>query len=277
MDVEKTLNNTGSVWVVSTSSWTGTERLSPEDLDKDANEIPDIFNLGSKYIIPNDVRLSLQGAPQRVRAFMNTVGHQFLPEIKSAWFVPDKYLLIAKEGLEKILAARMEVVDSVIERMPQIRAEMIEKYPVLADVKWPTDEAIRAKFSIKWVVFEISGVEGKQTDPETLLEAKKEFKENLKKRYDEYIAEILKEARIAIIEVCEDISNRILETGNVVTKATLNKPKKIIEKYMTFANLFDMDDIKAKIVELKAVVDAADAKEIKSQWNVAKEFAENQT
>ena len=275
MDVEKTLNKSGSVWIVSTSSWTGTDRLSAEDLDKDPNEIPDIFKLGSKYIIPNSVRLALQGAPQRVRGFMNTVGYQYLPEIKSAWFVPDKNLLVAKEGLEKILAARMEVVDSVVSEMPQIREQMIEEYPVLADVEWPSDEAIRAKFSIKWIVFEISGISGNQTDPDALIAAKQEFQADLKTQYDAYIVEILKEAHTAIIETCEDISNRILETGDAVTKATLNKPRKVIEKYMTVANLFDLDDIKVKVDELKDVMDSADAKEIKDQWNVAKEFGEN--
>jgi len=275
MDVEKTLNKSGSVWIVSTSSWTGTDRLSAEDLDKDPNDIPDIFKLGSKYIIPNNVRLSLQGAPQRVRGFMNTVGYQYLPEIKSAWFVPDKNLLVAKEGLEKILAARMEVVNTVISEMPQIREQMIEEYPVLADVEWPSDEAIQAKFSIKWIVFEISGISGNQTDPDALIAAKEEFQEDLKKQYDAYIAEILKEAHTAIIEVCEEISNRILETGDAVTKATLNKPRKIIEKYMNVANLFDMDEIKTKVEELQGVMDATDAQEVKNQWDVARKLGEN--
>ena len=272
---EETLNKSGSVWIVSTSSWTGTERLSPGDLDKDPNDIPDIFNLGSKYIIPNRVRLSLQGAPQRVRGFMNTVGYQYLPEIKSAWFVPDKYLLTAKEGLEKILAQRMEVVDTVIAEMPQLREQMIEGYPVLADVEWPSEEAIRAKFSIKWIVFEVSGISANQTDPDALLAAKEEFREKLNEAHNEYIAEILKETKTAIIETCEDISNRILETGDAVTKTTLNKPMKVIEKYMTVANLFDLDEVKTKIAELKEVVDKADPKEIKDQWDVAKALGEN--
>jgi len=273
--IEETLNKSGSVWIVSTSSWTGTERLSPGDLDKDPTDIPDIFKLGSKYIIPNSVRLALQGAPQRVRGFMNTVGHQYLPEIKSAWFVPDKYLLIAKEGLEKILAARMEVVDEVVSEMPQLKKQMIEEYPVLADVEWPSDEAIRAKFSIKWIVFEVSGISANQTDPDTLIEAKNEFRKELSDAYEEYKDTILRETKTAIIETCEDISNRILETGDTVTKATLNRPRKIIEKYMTVATMFDLDEVRVKIAELKEVMDSADATEIKDQWNVAKALGEN--
>ncbi len=275
MSVEETLNNSGSVWIVSTSSWTGTERLSPGDLDKDPTDIPDIFKLGSKYIIPNSVRLALQGAPQRVRGFMNTVGHQYLPEIKSAWFVPDKYLLTAKKGLEKILAERMEVVNDVITEMPQIREKMIEEYPVLADVEWPSEEAIRKKFSIKWIVFEVSGISANQTDPDALIEAKQEFRQDLADAYAEYKDTILKETKTAIIEACEDISNRILETGDAVTKATLNRPRKIIEKYMTVATMFDLDEVKVKIAELKEVVDRADAKEIRDQWDVAKKLGEN--
>ena len=273
--IEKTLNANGSVWIVSTSSWTGTDKLSAEDLDKDPTEIPDIFKLGKKYIAPDKIRLALQGAPQRVRGFMNTVGHQYLPEVKSAWFVPDKYLLTAKEGLEKILAERMEVVDSVIAEMPQWKAQMIEEYPFLATVEWPSEETIRAKFNIKWIVLEVSGISANQTDPEELIEAKQALRAELEAAHEEYKDAILKETKTAIIEVCEDISNRILETGDAVTKATLNKPRKIIDKYLSVANLFDLEEVKAKILELKDVVDGADATEIKNEWNVAKALGEN--
>jgi len=44
---------------------------------------------------------------------------------------------------------------------------------------------------------------------------------------------------------------------------------------MMVATVFDLDDIKVKVEELKSVIDAADAKEIKDQWNVAKAFGEN--
>lgn len=272
-NVEQTLKKTGSIWIVNTSSWTGTNRLTPEDIGKDSADIPDIVKLGSKYIIPKDVRLKLQGGNQGVRGIMKILDiDQFLPGIKSAWFVPDSKLLALKESLEAYREKRRNVAREIAEDIPDIRRQMIEKYPMLAEVEWPGEQAILEQVDVKWTVLEVSGVTTNETDSDALIAAKQEFRENLTEKYNEYIKEILKEAHTAIIESCEEISKRILDTGDAVTAATLKKPQKVIDKYMLVAENFDLDDIKAKINELKGVVDAADSKEIKDRWDIAREF-----
>jgi hypothetical protein len=148
---------------VSTSGWTGADRLQAHDLGKDAEEIPDIFKLGSKYLIPHEVRIRLNGASGKVAALISRIGKPFF--LKGAWFVPNKYLLAAKEGLEKIKQEQQATVDDLIDHKAEIQQEMVEKYPVLANAEWPSEEKIRNRFNIRYIVFEVTGAEATEADP----------------------------------------------------------------------------------------------------------------
>ncbi|MFH2034570.1 MAG: DUF3150 domain-containing protein [Candidatus Margulisiibacteriota bacterium] len=271
MEVDKVMFENGSVWSVTTKGWAGTDKLTADDLDKDASDIPDIFRLGSKYLLPKDARMALQ-CRAKINTLMDRFGKKFM--VPTMWYVPDRNALIVKEGLEAIARMRAAVVESLIVRYPLLKAEMQEMYPVLRTADWPTEDEIREKFNVRWLVFEISGATVKKSDPEALMEAKKEFLANLNSAYNELKDEMLKEAQIAIIEACEEITSRLLETGDKVTMATLNKPRKAIEKYENMAVFFDLDDVKAKVQEVKELVNMADAKELKSRWDITKVFGE---
>jgi len=273
METEKLLFENGTVWAVSTSGWRGADSLSADDLGKNASEIPDIFKLGSKYLIPDEVRISLNGASCKVAAFMSRIGKPFF--LKGAWFVPDKHLLAAREGIETIRQEQHAVVEDMLSHYPDIKQEMIEKYPVLVNANWPTEDKIRDRFSIRYIVFEVSGAEAKQADPAELIEAKRQFRAELRQAYEDYKNEILREAHDAIIEVCEEINRKIMQTGEKITEATLRKPRRIIDDYMTVASIFDLDEVKAEVAKLKNQLDNAVAKEIREDWSVQKEFAKS--
>ena len=269
-EVSKTLFQNGSVWAVSTSTYAATDNLKASDLDKNAEDVLDIFKLGKKYLMPNDVRLELGGIRVKVNAFMDRFSSPFF--LRGARFVPFKHTLIVKEGLELLRENHKKIGQKFVENYPMLRAEMIEKYPVLETAKWPSGEQILEKFQVKWVVFEVNGVGGKETDPEDLMSAKAEFQAELKAEYDKLKDETLKEAHASLIEACDAIAKKIFETCEKFTKATINKPLAIIEKYTMVAELFDLDDIKAKVVELKATLEMVDAKTIRDDWTTAKDL-----
>ena len=269
-DVSKTLYQNGSVWVVKTSSFTGTDKLTAHDLHKEPDDIEEIFRLGRKYIFPDHIRVKAASAPSKVAALMSVVGEPFF--LKGATFVPFKNTLAAKEGLEKIKATHENVGYEIAERLPEIKDEMIGKYPILADARWPTAERIVDKFKVSWLVFQISEVGATESDPQDLIDAKKEFQAELKQSYEDLKEEILKEAHIKIIEACDTIYDKIFETGDKITKATINKPLSIIEKYTQVAELFDLKDIKGKVASIKELLENTDAKTVREDWNKAKDL-----
>jgi NAD-specific glutamate dehydrogenase len=108
-----------------------------------------------------------------------------------------------------------------------------------------------------------------------LIEAKRQFQVELRQAYEEYKNEIFREAHEAIITACEEINQKIMETGEKVTEATLKKPRRIIDDYMTVASIFDLGEVKAEVAKLKDQLDGVVAKDIRNDWGVAKEFASN--
>jgi hypothetical protein len=273
-DVKQVMFQNGAVWAISTYAWQGTDRLNAADLNKTEEDIPDIFRLGQKYLIPEETRIQLLGFRTKVQAFMKKVGVPFIT--RGHWFVPEKNFIPTKQGLEAINSAMGGKVEEILTDLPYIKAKMIEEYPVLAEANWPTPEQIRTRFKIKYVTFEITSVGlGKPTDPQEMVEARAEFRSNLDSAFDELKNNILSEAHAAIIDVCEDISKKILSAGDAITETTLKKPRAVIDEYMKVAELFDLDSIKVKVSELKDLVSNRSAKSLRMDWEVRKEFGES--
>ena len=211
MDTQQLLFENGTVWAVSTSGWTGADRLQADDLGKNADEIPEIFKLGSKYLIPDEWRVALNSSSGKVSAVMSRIGKPFF--MRGAWFVPNKYLVAAREAIDKISETQNAIVEDFLEHYYEIRQEMIDQYPVLYNATWPNEDQIRRKFKIRYVVFEINGAQVNETDPDDLIAAKRQFQSDLKAEFDEYKNQILREAHEAIIDVCEELNQKIMETG----------------------------------------------------------------
>lgn len=271
METQELLFNNGTVWAMSTSAWTGTDALLAEDLGKSDDEIPDIFRLGRKYLLSRDWRIKMRGSRSKINGLFSRIGQPFF--LRGAYFVPNKNLIMAQEGWKKIEEYQKSIVDDLIENLPQIKADRIEKYPVLETAVWPNEQQVRTRFALKRVVFEVTGTSIKEGDVNDLIAAKSEFQKELKEEYENLKREILAEAHLAIVENCEEIAKKILETGDKVTKATLKKPRQIIDQYDNVASILDADEIRTEVDKLKTTVLLAEAKEIREDWAVAKNFA----
>ena len=273
MNTQELLYKNATLWAISTSTWTGSDRLMAEDLNKTVEEIPDIFKLGSKYLIPTETRKNLLVPRNQIAALMQRVGRPFLDVMRGAWIVPNANLLLAKEGMTKIQERQDAIVEDLINNLEEIKSDMLNDYPVLEGAQWPTPHQIRRKFKIKYLVFQLQGAEVSETDPEDLINAKKQFQEELKESYEELRQEIMREAHGAIVETCGEIEKKILETGDKITEGTLKKPRKVIEDYENIAAIFDVDEIKAEVAKIKKVLDNAEARTLREDWDVAQGFA----
>ena len=261
----------GTVWAVSTSGWSGNDRLEAEDLGIEEKDVLDIFRLGNKKLLPDAVRIRLHGARSQVQGLMMRVGRPFF--IRGCYFVPDKSLLGALEGLKMVRLRQEQEVSRFLDGYESMRWKMISDYPVLESAAWPTPEQIRARFAVKWVVFQVTGTEARSSDPEELIQAKREFQAELKGEYENLKTEILKEAHVALVDACRDIAERILQTGEKITETTLKKPRGIIDQYLAVASLFDSQAIRREVEKLQEVVDGASAKSIRERPMVARTFA----
>lgn len=263
----------GTVWAVSTSTWGGNDKLRAADLGLEESEVEDIFKLGSKSLISDNTRIYLQGTRSKVQGLMGRLGRPFF--LRGAYFIPNRALTLAQEGLNKIKIEQGERVEAFIQKYEEVKADRINQYPVLKDADWPTPEKIRRAFNIRFLVFEVRGASVTETDPAELIEAKKKFAQELNGAYEELKDEILKEAHKAIVDTCEDIAAKILESGDKITQATLKKPKSVIEKYLNVASIFDSDAIRKEIDRLKETLEGVEAKDIRTDNVTAERFAQS--
>jgi len=260
----------GTVWIASVSSWSGKDKLTAADIGKRPEDILDIIELGRKKILPEDQRIKLLRPSSQITSLMSSLGKRFF--IRGAWYIPNNHFLLAKTGLENIQMNQEVIVNDLIDNMPEIKAEMIERYPLLEDANWPTEQQIRSRFSVKWHVCEIQGAEITDADPEELAAAKMEFQQQLSESYEEYKDQILTQAKVAIIDACHEISDKI-EAGQKITKHALKRPKRVIEDYLNIAEIFDLEDVKAEVLRLHSELEATDAKELRENWKFASDFA----
>jgi len=261
----------GTVWITSVSSWSGKDKLTAADIGKRPEDILDIIELGRKKIVPEDQRVKLMRPSSQITSLMSALGKRFF--IRGAWYVPNNHFLLAKNGLEKIRENQAVIVEDLVANMPEIKEEMIEKYPLLKNAVWPTDKQIQNRFSVKWEVCEIHGAEINEADPKELVAAKIEFQKQLTESYEEYKEQILMQAKIAIIDACHGIAKKI-EEGQKITEHALKKPKRVIEDYQNIAEIFDLEDVKAEVSKLRAELEATEARELRDDWEFAQGFAD---
>jgi hypothetical protein len=69
------------------------------------------------------------------------------------------------------------------------------------------------------------------------------------------------------------VFNKKIQEGQKITEGNMKKPRKVVDDYLNIAGIFDMNDVKRKIEELKAAMDNTDAGSIRDSWAFANNFA----
>jgi len=269
-DVVAQIHGNSTIWITSVSSWSGKDKLTAADLGKHPDDILEIMNLGNKSLLMDDVRVGLHKASSQLTTLFSSIGKRFF--IRGAWLVPNSHFMLAKTGVEKIRGDQGVFVEDLIDNIEDIKSEMIERFPILVDAKWPTDNQIRNRFSVQWHVCEIHGAEISEADPEELAQAKFEFQQELTKTYEEYSEQILQETKVAILDAIHEISKKI-EDGQKITAATMKKPQRVIEDYLNIAQIFSLEDVQGEVLRLKSELESTDAADIRGNWDFAQEFA----
>ena len=270
-NTKQTLMENCTLWAVPTSGWTGTDKLTPEDIGKNEEDIPDIFKLGTKKLLPYYERVKLNRPRNKIAGFMRKMGKPFI--LRGVTVVPNKNLAITKAGIDAIVDEQMELVDDFMSRYDIIKAERILAYPVLAQADWPEPDKIKEAFKIKVVVFEISDTKAKKTDPDELIAIKEEYANEFKETLEDLKSVLIGNAQKVIIDNCSEIAGKILNQTGKITETTLKKPKNLIKEYEDIASLFDIEEIKEKVAELKQIMNNVTAKDIKGSVIIAENFA----
>ncbi|MFH1491433.1 MAG: DUF3150 domain-containing protein [Pseudomonadota bacterium] len=266
-------NEAGVVFMWSASGWTGRDRLTAHDLGKETEDIPDIFTLGNKKLLDKETEAMFNRSQGQIQSLMDSCFAKPFLNGRAMRFVTMTRLIQAQEGMNIIKQKQTEAVEAWLPGYDGYKAQRIEEYPELADARWPNAEQILKRFDVKWVVFRISNLEIEELDPQELIDAKKQAQQNLASAYEDMADVILRDVQVAILQACQELHAKVIG-GERVTLSTLKKPRKVIEDYLNVADLFDLKDVKARVLELRDVIDSTDTAEVRANFRVAEEFAQ---
>jgi hypothetical protein len=262
-----------TLWAIKTSGWPATDSISPSDLDLRAEDIPDNFRLGRKYLIGDDWRVKLGRPRSKITNFMESIGKRYI--VSSIWAVPNKYLEFVNDWFEKLKTEQTNVVSDFLETYETIKEERIAKYPVLSEATWPEPESIKKAFKIQTFVFEMGTAKANKADPEELIAIKKKYSVELDQSVKELTDLYVEKAHQDIIENCKTLAATILENKKRITKTTLKKPIELVRQYDDIVSMFNSgknNEVKEEIGKLKILVSSVTAKQIRERGPISEQF-----
>ena len=231
--------------------WKGYIQLTATDIDKQQDEIPDIYRLGKKRMLKSDVFVPFQTLESQARVELNNSSYNFI--VDKVRFIPYNQL---DEVINMFNVIKEEFDlnrDLFVSSYEQNKSEFLNKYPDVAEKiigNYPKIQDLYYKFDFSWKMLELSLPRDVSTI--ALSEQRKGFlveqyakgRENLNSQLDDWVLQVSRQMRKTIITTCENMQKTLLD-GNIIRPSTLSKARETIErvKEMNFIGDEEIDNI----------------------------------
>lgn len=250
---------TGVLVCLDIHMWTGTAGLDPDDLG--LPQVPEIYALGRKYLVPRHLLRAIQSTA--TRAYRALEHHSVPFPVGRARFVPlqaaptlirqleelrddfnaavdrfmGEYTLVwqAIMGQEYELAARAAYhVSRATGALKDVSEEkFVRSYLERVRTAYPLPETVRSKFAFSYHAYQITAPELRalrsSAHAEDLARAAREaYRERMEAFFDEAVREL----RDRVAEACMEAAETISRTGTV-TEHTLRALRRMVEDFRT--------------------------------------------
>jgi hypothetical protein len=291
------------------SRWTGSRKLQAEDLGLAKNEVPASFSLGWKKMIPAEAISEMRHWDYLARLCVEK--HSFPFPFGDCRFVARTQLDDCVEQLDKIIASFNAAADRIVASYKRYRIEMraeflraaqeayrrratlcggldtpedkfVNQFLARIDKAYPKEEDLRAKYSMSYVVFQVSLPDITRAtyadiaqDSERIHLMRESFELSLRQRMDKFVTDTATGLR----EEADDALSRMAKTlrGNGrVTRATLDIALNMIDRYERMDVFEDtayknaLRDFRTRVLGMYDAKQISDDKGLRS--NVVKEL-----
>lgn len=294
----------GSLVDIDISMWTGEKRLQPEDLGIPKESVPKAFTLGSKKLLPQEVRAKFKNLDYEARKLLDSKSVSF--PFGGARFVPKKAMLEFIEEMDKLQQKFQKIVDDLIKNYNKYKLDIRSEYVAAAhkaydrlsklkgfdktrdeyineflervDAFYPEVDKIRDKFSMDYHVFQVALPDITQASYEDIVSEQKKinmmekaFTNKINRKIEEFaqnmIEEIRTKAELVLVRVNDNMAR-----GGRVSEATLRMLRNMISNYQSMNVIGDTVFENALLDFRKKYLDAYDAESIRNSENVYKEM-----
>lgn len=247
--------------------WRGKTKLSPQDLGLKPEEVPDIFSLGRKLVIPASSLRRFERISARVEYLLDQFSFPF--PTGSARFVPYSVLPQVMEEVHKLRADFAQETEKFIERYDEYRQQMLEEYPQHKEALERgaiAPDKLRKRFAFGYVIYEVvlpkgirfkaieekEAIQGAVARQQAITEAQEEYRKQFEAQIDEFLESSVEKLRIAVGNTVLKVADK-LSAGEAVTAASLDSLRKTIDKFRTL-NFVGDNEVESRLKDLEALI-----------------------
>lgn len=268
------------------SFWRGRRPLTAKDLGLNDQDVPEIYSLGSKLIIPREALRRFEQVEQQAQYVTDQFTFPF--PTGRARFVPYTVLPEVLDTLRKLQESFYDRLDTFLQKYDQYRQEIIERYPQAAEALkqgYENADTLRKKYHFEWMLYEVrlprnlryQAIEERDARADAaarrqaLESAEAEYRAQYEKQIDEFLGGAVGSLRAAVGNAAVSISEKIAN-GEAVTKPAIESLKKTIERFRTL-NFVGDDQVEAKLAELEQLIPTETGKKLQENAEVRDAFA----
>ncbi len=255
---------TGVLVCLDIHMWTGTAGLDPDDLG--LPQVPEIYTLGRKYLVPKHLLRTIQSTATRAYRTLEQYSVPF--PVGRARFVPlraaptlmrqldelrddfnaavdrfmGEYTLVwnAVMGQEYELAARaayhVSRATGALKDVPE--DDFVRNYLERVRAAYPLPETVRSKFAFSYHAYQITAPELRALrSSEHADDLARAAREAYRERMEAFFDEAVREIRTRVAEACTEAAETVSRSGTV-TEHTLRALRRMVEDFraLNFVN-----------------------------------------
>ena len=264
---------------LSVSYWRGKKALTAKDLGLKPQDVPSIFSLGRKCLIPRDVIARFRSVEEK--AAYTIEGASFTFPIGNLKFLPRAQVQSTVESLEQYRTEFLELVELFYKHYDEYRERMMHEYPQhrkALEAHYPAVKQLKRSFNFGYDLFEIALPNGNIKQSKTSVEkldkeakakavAEERYHAQIRAKVDGFLEGVVSELRQKTTDLCGHVAKKIAK-GELVTEATVRSLRDWIEKFEQM-NFTGDQTVSQQLASLKKALGSRSAAEYREDETAA--------
>lgn len=240
------------------SYWRGKKALKAGDLNMEPEDVPEIFQLGSKELIDPNVIKRFTEVESKIKYALHRWTFRF--PIGGARFTPYSALPKIAERLKLCEDEFWAIVDEFLTNFAQYRDAQLAKYPTLADKlegEYPSNEHLRSRFRFSQYVYTVQEVKPTSLAEvmavgQGALKTAEDYQARYKEDLERFVGESIGELRSQVAAMALSVQEK-LEKGENFTERNFGAVRNAIQQFRAL-NFADDRAVSDELTRLEATL-----------------------
>ena len=265
------------------SYWRGGKALCPQDINLSPEELPAIFSLGRKLLVPKSTIKTFRNLENKSRYALDNMSFSF--PLGGGNFVPYSSLPLVVRALDDIESQFAKASTNFLNNYDKYRAEIIATYSDHQEALErgvPDAEALARRFKYHYSLYEVAlprklkvramtrqkAIRVASARLKVLEQAETTAKAKLETQLDGFLNTAALKLRDGVTQVVKKIQEKITN-GEIVTKTTTDSLRRAIEQFRSL-NFMGDNEVEDELARLERTI--PDSAEEYRKEEVAREF-----